>query len=100
MKLYIVSGDKQQDCTIFDFVLFTYANNAKEACTIAKDIWHTKTKRHLFHLHATKSRIQDIEQNAIRLWNNEEVKGENLLNTFHCVNYRVWRVNGRNLYGV
>lgn len=100
MKLYIVSGDKQQDCRIYDYVFYTFANNAKEACAIARETWTSQNKRHLFHVHAVKSRVQDIADCTVHNWKGCAISGLELLNRFYCLDFHTWRVNGRSVYGL
>lgn len=105
-KIYIVTFQRQADCTTYDMVFHCEANNAKEACQIAKDEWPDYCKKwygrnglHLFHLHAVKSRTQDKDLIAIHDWLGMSVKGPELIGSFHCTDYRRWRINGINQYG-
>lgn len=100
MKLYIVTGDMQKDCMIYNQIFYTYANNAKEACQLARDTWAAKNWSHLFHIHANKSTKQDIGTCTVRNWKNETIAGKALIGKFICTDFHAWRVNGRNLYGV
>jgi hypothetical protein len=96
-KIYIVTFERHINCTIRDIVFHCEANNAKEAVQIAKDAWTKKS--YPFHIHAVKSRVQDIDHLTIHTWLSTTISGAALMNAFYCTDSRTWRVNGRNLYG-
>lgn len=96
-KIYIVTFERHINCQIRDMVFHCEAQNAKEAVQIAKDKWFCDS--HQFHIHATKSRIQDPSLLSVHTWNNHNVSGTDCLGYFYCTDFRTWRVNGINQYG-
>jgi hypothetical protein len=98
--IYIVTFEKHVNCQIHDMVFHCEAKNAKEAVALAKQAWIDQCfKPHQFHLHAVKSRIQDIEKLRVRGWTGKEYSGSYVMNSFFCTDFRTWRVNGINQYG-
>ena len=98
-KIYIVTFERHIDCQIRNIVFHCEADNAKEACRNAKEAWFKNNLSSMFHLHAVKSRTQDVASLKVRNWKCHEISGSECMNHFYCTDFRVWRVNGRNLYG-
>lgn len=98
-KIYIVTFEKHADCQIRNIVFHCEAENAKDACQIAKQAWSEKTAAYPFKVHAVKARTQDISFLKIRNWKCQEISGAACMNEFYCTDFRTWRSNGRNLYG-
>ena len=100
-KIYLVTFESHVNCTIYNMVFYCMAHNAKEACAIAAWFWHEHkgAKPYMFHLSAKKSPVQEPSMLAVKNYLGREFTGEKVMETFHCVESRTWRVNGRNLYG-
>ena len=94
--IYIVTFEIQRDCQIQSWVYHCEAQNAKDACEIAKQTW--KSKSHMFHVHAVKSRIQALDAISVKGWKGNEYKGQDALNKHIMLDFYTWRINGRNLY--
>ena len=97
--IYIVTFEIHKDCAIHEFVYHCKAKNAKEACATAREAWasdgHTG---YMFHLHGTRSRVQDASLLHVVTWKGTHRNGEEVMNTFISTDSRTWRVSGRNLY--
>lgn len=98
-KIYIVTFERHINCQIRNIVFHCEADNAKDACQIAKEAWFKNNLSYMFHLHAVKSRTQDISLLRVKNWKLQEIAGADCMNHFYCTDFRVWRSNGRNLYG-
>ena len=105
--IYIVTFEIHKDCQIKEYVYHCQAQNAKEACEIARHGgFYGKTEckankklmGHMFHVHAVKSRVQDIEKLTVRTWKGNTFTGDQVMNAYICVDFHAWRINGRNLY--
>ena len=91
MKLYvyIVTFDTYRNNMDYNQVYHCIAQNAKEACQIAKDAWLQQgRKSHPFHVHAVKARTQDVDLLKVRTWKNTEIAGQILIGSFCCVDFR------------
>lgn len=95
-RIYIVTYDIQRDCQIQSFAYYCEAQNAKDACEIAKQTW--KSKSHMFHVHAVKSRIQAIDAISIKSWKGNECRGADALNKHIMLDFYTWRVNGKSVF--
>ena len=96
-KIYIVTFEIHRDCMIMNFVYYCYAANAKEACASCKHNWDGDG--HQFHVHAVKSRIQDVSLLTLRsFWKAKYVSGEALINEYWMTDSRTWRVKTSNGY--
>ena len=95
-RIYIVLYEIHANCQIQEWVYYCEATNAHDACEIAKATWGHKN--HMFHLHAIKSMIQDINAISVKTWKGNVYKGQSVMGWHIMRNSRTWRVNGRNLY--
>ena len=95
-RIYIVTFEIHRDCQIQQLVYYCEAQNAKDACEIAKATWRHKS--HMFHVHAVKSRIQAIDAISIKSWQGNEYKGQNALNKHIMLDFYTWRVNGKSVF--
>ena len=100
--IYIVTFEIHESCKIKDMVFHCEAKNAKEATAIAKSFWSSLNgiKGHQFHLHAVKSRSQDTALLKVHGWDGKEYSGDYCMNHVFCTDFRTWRINGINQYGV
>ena len=106
-RIYIVTFETHKDCKINYYVYHCQAQNAKEACELAKHGGfygiteckaNVKLWGHMFHVHAVKSRVQDIDKLTVRTWNGNTFTGDQVMNAYIKTDFKVWRINGRNLY--
>jgi len=99
-KLYGVTFEIHRDCQIRNLIFHTWANNAREACEIARQQFPEKTHSgsHMFHVHAYQSKLQDPEKLHVVNWKGQSITGQDVLQNFYCVDFRTWRVNGRSVY--
>ena len=86
--IYIVTFDTQKNRTTYEHVFFTDAKNAKDAVQIAKDNW--KRKEHQFHIHAVKSRLQDVQCLQVNTALSRTCTGSNCMNNFFCTDIIPW----------
>lgn len=94
--IYIVTYEIHRDCMIHSMACHVQAKNAKEACAAAR--MTRKGKGYMFHVHGTRSRVQDENLLCVKTWKGTEVKGPACLDAHLCTDSRAWRINGRNLY--
>ena len=94
--LYIVTFETHRNCQVQNWYYYCQAKNAKEASEIAKRTW--KLDGHMFHVHAVKSRIQDTDSISVKTWRNSVIRGADALNKHIMLDFRTWRINGRNIY--
>lgn len=95
-RIYIVTYEIHRDCQIQAFVYHCEAQNAKDACEIAKQTW--KGKSHMFHVHAVKSRIQDTDCISVKTWQNSVIRGADVMNKHIMLDFYTWRVNGKSVF--
>ena len=95
-KIYIVTFEIHRDCQIRDYVYYCYAANAKEACNSCKYSW--KGDGHQFHVHAVKSRIQDMNLLKARNWKSVETTGEDLMGKYIMTDIKTWRYKSGDHY--
>lgn len=94
--IYIVNFEIKRDCQIQQWAYYCEAQNAKDACEIAKQTWTRKS--HMFDVHAVKGRTQDANAISIKSWIGNGYRGADALNKHIMLDFRTWRINGRNLY--
>ena len=97
--IYIVTFDMHKDCRIYDYIYHCMAPNAKEACKIAREAWHSDSYQ--FHIHAVKSRIQNLNMVTVRNEYGREYHGSDAMDKFICTHSVTWRYkasNGRYVY--
>lgn len=87
--LYIVTFDTQRNCQVQAWYYYCFAQNAKEACAIARETW--KQKPHMFHVHAVKSRVQDANLLRVSSWKGNVYKGQDAIGKHIMANFRTWR---------
>lgn len=95
-RIYIVTYEIHRDCQIQSFVYYCEAQNAKDACEIAKQTW--KSKSHQFHIHAIKSRTQDTDYISVKTWQNSIIRGADVMNKHIMLDFYTWRVNGKSVF--
>lgn len=94
--IYIVTFEIHRNCQIQQWVYYCEAQNAKDACEIAKATWSLKS--HMFHIHAVKSTKQDTKALCVRAWTGIEYKWLDVMGWHIMVDFKTWRINGRNVY--
>ena len=104
MKIYYVTFEKHLNCKVSTVFFHCLANNATEAKQIARDAWQEAWSRakkvpYQFHLYAHRSNIQEADKLSLVDVRNRRFTGEDVMNHFHSVDSRTWRIDGINQYG-
>lgn len=99
--IYFVLFEVHKNCQISNYIYHCDAKNAATAKEKAKEAWKTNgNKPHQFHIYGKKSNIQDEKYLRVKTWSGREINGHDVMENFICTDFRTWRINGKNLYGV
>lgn len=88
--IYVVVFDVRNGWQMNEMVFHCFAKNAVEAKEKAKKFWtnlNGMTGKPI-HLHAVKSRIQDVKYLLIRGWEGTKYSGDYVMNHVFCTGYR------------